>query len=1595
MASGIIERLPAVGPNIKPVRPLAAPRYSATQGLPGMSWVASQPDSYEQIWRNIGEFRPGSLKGGPTDAQAFMLDPINGNAWSSEKQTATLTTPIRVPDVPGKIFNGTLTLDMIDPLNMPFQVTGEPQGVNLPQAPGAPPASGFNPGAFLESRNIDVMGNLPSRLLDYAANIPNIITGSPPSFAAAKNADGSSVFAFQQDGRYWSFLGTADDAELRKLAGETSGQYTDDAALASRLFDQFKKDQLALTAMSSGNEDLDYTAKRAFQTQLDPATLHTGKYLNGVPINLSAKPQLDAFPIVGIALSRMFNPISAATEAEWGKLTPDQRAAYFSGTSMPLMASQLLGSLPLFSGLGAVTSLAAAGRLGTAGEMAFKTYNYALNATARAMAVGLTGLAANTIREWADPVYAETVGRQVDASRPFSDSQAAGLINLTGYFASGTGGAALLGRTGIRLVKSLPGVRTSIIDTPLFRYAYGGSGGVRTVMRHYGGIEEFALRRAVDRSTLTTMATHVIDQARTMWEQALGAVNRGETASLHNLGMIDDLNATLPEERAALASAHLQSITESIHPTVEALARVMSVAKAPLHFFSSDEARMFRRDSAAASRGLEDDIANRIVNQYGPAFWARQFKGNLTTANATAWIARQAERMNWRVDMPALTRELGGNFDNVIGKGKGKVLPPKATLSRWLEHMRLTYQHEYDIHNGTLAEVNTGSEAGQLTMVRQTHLFRDQAHALIEAFKAGDPGAFDALKAAVDRTEELSAWWARKTAVKENRPGSVNDLSTASIIRDLEERVGNLMVRRSPPAAGSPTAGEPLNAFHSKLEAEGQWTLAFKPEAVPTFAPDVGVVGEQAQSQYSAFTVTRDGEILQSPFLDYPFESAAHIEIGNRGMLMTKVDGLTRGWRTWRITEFQKGSMYRLFAHSGAQSTQIEAFFEQVQRMSQEETWAGVGGHLQVKMGPQAVGGFAGRELDREGERIFGKAFGDQLPARYIRKDKTVDYGKVVVDSFQQARSLNLMAGLTSRLKTLGEGGAASMLLGDYAMPLLRFNLSPVFRLGEREESFQLNLMRMFNMNVDDAALAAYRGAGIGVQHGAASQEIVADPMANMLGTPVQRPGTSAAESLAFHTRGIRVPEEQASLDAALTRIPPVELPPVEQGPIVAPFAAGDTALGTGVRELGTGPLDAAIAEAHPQLEAGAPVPGTAPEPPGALVPRTDGSLVPAQDGSGGMVPPPPRPPGVPPTPEHLDPNQPFTMADVEGTPEAVVESLREAERKSWLHRKWDDLWNPATYKEEQSLKLQIAAHRQEFPRVLKASGNRAYEVMHDLGVRDGEMADFLVADRQVYQRWQDTQPGTPEAEAAWQEFMAYTGSESGAQAASDLYSSPEWDTVSALWRLGAKAAQDEAFQVHYFSRYRSTFERSINHPLLGVYPASWAYKVAKEWIRFLYDNRMFGNGTLRLGMSPAVAIAGFQRAQQRAFAMEGNQGTMDDLLRQGPLGNAMFIANLILPGDWSSIPFPLSQSIRLALRGDVNPLHHFERNTVGLSERGGAGAARDVRLMLNSLGDLWKAFQDAPSGTEQQFNRLVTMVTNGGAGRKPSDWRKITTYGP
>jgi hypothetical protein len=179
--------------------------------------------------------------------------------------------------------------------------------------------------------------------------------------------------------------------------------------------------------------------------------------------------------------------------------------------------------------------------------------------------------------------------------------------------------------------------------------------------------------------------------------------------------------------------------------------------------------------------------------------------------------------------------------------------------------------------------------------------------------------------------------------------------------------------------------------------------------------------------------------------------------------------------------------------------------------------------------------------------------------------------------------------------------------------------------------------------------------------------------------------------------------------------------------------------------------------------------------------------------------------------------------------------------------------------------------------------------------------------------------PGvSPEVKAILDDFWALPGKKTGA------VFDPDEHRIFAAARHSMQAAEDEAFTTHYFRRGRSLVERSLNHPYLGMYPASYMWgKVVPELIRFLVA-KPFGVDAPLWGMAQAVNV-------WQGVALQFN---VDPELRKWVQDHPELIRfmTMLLPGSPWDVPVNAPAWARHSIATVANNKERVER---GLEPKG------------------------------------------------------------
>lgn len=190
------------------------------------------------------------------------------------------------------------------------------------------------------------------------------------------------------------------------------------------------------------------------------------------------------------------------------------------------------------------------------------------------------------------------------------------------------------------------------------------------------------------------------------------------------------------------------------------------------------------------------------------------------------------------------------------------------------------------------------------------------------------------------------------------------------------------------------------------------------------------------------------------------------------------------------------------------------------------------------------------------------------------------------------------------------------------------------------------------------------------------------------------------------------------------------------------------------------------------------------------------------------------------------------------------------------------------------------------------------------------------------------------------------TAESGGAVKAADEPDIATEETIRAAVHEATRAANMQAFKTHFFNPRRGVIERTVNHPFLGIYPASYMYgKVLPEFIRFM-GTRPFG---LKAPLAGTAAVHHVQRvlmADIMESEGEGGEGSFGAWLQEHP--DTAFLIKWLLPGVpdqiGASMPGWFRHSVRdLATDGELD------------AERVGQEIASTVKYSVGLFSDLDK----------------------------------------
>lgn len=1014
---------------------------------PQWEWAAHQPFSPTEYWQATGAYRSDSITGGATFGTLLkMSDP---KQWTLSSPSAPLTTPALGPALSkSRMRSGAIELDFIDPFITLSQATGFAFGKETPLVGYG--GSVVDPLMFLASKDIDIFGlgdtGAPARLIDYAL-APFIVAfrrlvPAAPSFQ--KPADDNFPYPFQRDPAYWQWLAGASPDQIREQAIRVASLYVDPVRnqyLVDRLIEQFQEDQRKITGISSGDARIDYLAiKGAYAKKQLPTgySVTFGGFGYGLASGLGIIPGMTE-------IASYIDPVTPEERKFWESLTPKQRADIFSQVGIQAMATDVILLVAAAPAMGAVLATMRAG--GQVAATIARAYDVGLDITKAVLAVGVVSATTNWALEAVSPWYSETLGREIDLTRPISNSYLAGIANAIGYWSSGTLGVATAGTAFVRGAERaasalrraglrIPTIR-GVPELEFYRRVYGGSELDAELIA--AGASPEALRISTQRAFLSYLKNAIVGDRIEVWNEALRSAKLGlrefGEAELPDV-IMDSLNSM-----EDLASLDLQRFGGSIDRSAETIIRIINTARSRLPATVSHEVLMRQRALKRLARTIDTELAAAAIGEYGPAFLQR-LAGTFTPQAVKEWTINYA-------------KSLGLNADAWAGK--------RWSFERWQQLARKVYQLGFDIRNAEMDAAAAGlEEHGKITLVQARHIFRDEVDQHLGILRGDDPAAaLEHAQNLVRNTIEGDTWYGQWLAPR-GAPKTLDTIDPGALANFLEDISPTLLVRREP----SPIPGaSALDDFQRMLRNEGLWEIAYK---------------GQSEFGFTSFVRTRDGFVFKSPWIDYLASGAEQIELGNRGLLASKFDSVFRAWRTYRLMEYQRASLFRRLSERFPFSpAQIDQFHFQVLRLASE-----MGVQVQtIARLPTSITFF--RDIEDRINKIARRIFGEGPWMTRSGELVDINWRYELGQAYRQAYQLNLTAGLTSHLKaSFGPLGEAMALMSDLLYVILRFRLSPIFKLSETIESTVFNSLRLVNPLGDPYVDELFYRSGIGDYRG-------------------------------------------------------------------------------------------------------------------------------------------------------------------------------------------------------------------------------------------------------------------------------------------------------------------------------------------------------------------------------------------------------------------------------------------------------------------------------------------------------------------------------
>jgi len=1097
---------PPYGPEV-PLEPTYTPKDPLSSS-PNLQMLRSVPLSDQWIEDMLSPSALGTL-GNPTIEQ--MFNRLNPGGYTLNGPRPDLSAPILgglQPVRPDKL--GNLNIDLLDLTGSFYRGTLQAFGVI---DPGAELPGGFDPGAFLMERDINLFGldetGAPARLADYAVPtnwVPIVLARKALGDRLEPNKPQATqeFYSFQGDPLYWSYLNRVDtvdpgrrDVALHDLALSLAKDNVDDSFVESftqTLEKVIRDDYQSILSLTSGDERVDYNAKMEFQNAralppaqqqallgppsteqvgallqartpaLLPGTINTGSFASEVATWASM------LPFIGTPAAQFIAPITAETEQAWQNLTPAERMGYINLAQTHQAVTDMDTIVLGFGGIQTIRGIALAGQLGKLGTAAAYGYDVAMKAANLTMATGLINAGLNWALEAYSPYYAENEGRYIDASRPVSSSQLAGFANVLGYFGSGTYGAA----QAVRILRRVAGVSLDVAarvpfvgrvlprpifgvkENPFFATVNGGARALRGIKEMTNGTATDEMMRMTVRSELLSSLENHIQELVIVHEDALAAALI-DLDSTHPLAMLYHSD---PAAWRRAVSINLMQRAESVPAVTAQILDFISANSRELSPWALQGTEAAHAQVKKIVQTLFDGATQYNLQRYGT--W---YEHLLDPAAAQAEARRLFQQGGFQINEGKLAR-----MGTKRGGGMTLAKQQLATIRQMVYHTKLSSMLE-------VARA-AGEDSTELAVGSLRHLYEDEID-LIAAILRGeevDPAVLATARHPVvlEGENNLKQWIQSRTMLPEGAyTASISHKDLADLLLEIKDQ---LPARR----ALSEGASSPLDTFQRQLEAGQDWTVIRKPRRFPESDPNTPstllerqVTGSpRAASDFASVRRLRDGSLYKSPWIEYPLGSTDMIELGNRGTLGHLISSATNGTRAWRISEFQRANLHRLLntRYSGLTEQQLNNLHREIQRMARDPVRiVRVQGEL-VQVKPDikfhavlSMQGWAWKpEAAEAANRIFGGT--DLSPAMLLNRKtgqwEVPEWNNLLAKAYTQSMKLNLTAGATSRLKAMPYFGEWVVKASEQLYTMWRFGLSPIFKASEYVESGGFNLMR-------------------------------------------------------------------------------------------------------------------------------------------------------------------------------------------------------------------------------------------------------------------------------------------------------------------------------------------------------------------------------------------------------------------------------------------------------------------------------------------------------------------------------------------------------